>query len=284
MIGRFDLVFEQLISSCTRRSLTLPVGGHSLAAEWVEPPGAPGGEPVVLLHEGLGSIAQWVRRDVDVPARLAAATGRPAFLHDRLGFGRSDPLPRQRTPRYLYEEAWETLPRVLDAAGIDRAALVGHSDGASIALLLAAKFPDRVTALVSEAAHSFVEDVTLAGIVEARAAFHAPDGRLRKALARFHGDKTDATFSGWADVWLKPGFAAFDMRGELARITCPVLAIQGEGDEYGTPRQLDAIAEAVAGPVETWLVEDCRHIPHFQAADRVLPRIADFLAAHTRNP
>lgn len=281
MIGRFDLVFEQLISSTPRRSQTLVVGGHSLAAEWVEPPGAADGEPVVMLHEGLGSIAQWVWRDIDAPARLAAATGRPVFLYDRIGFGRSDPLPRQRTPRYLYEEAWEILPRVLDAAGIDKAALVGHSDGASIALLFAARFPDRVTALVSEAAHSFIEDLTLSGIVEARAAFHAPDGRLRRALARFHGDKIDATFSGWADVWLKPDFAAFDMRGDLRRIVCPVLAIQGAEDEYGTLRQLDAIAEAVAGGVETWLVEECRHIPHFQAADRVLPRISAFLTAHS---
>lgn len=281
MIGRFDLVFEQLISSSQRRSLTLTVDGHRLAAEWVEPPDAADREPVVMLHEGLGSIAQWVRRDVDIPAQLAAATGRPVFLHDRLGFGGSDSLPRQRTPRYLYEEAWEVLPRVLDAAGIEKAALVGHSDGASIALLFAARFSERVTALVSEAAHSFIEDLTLAGIVEARAAFHAPDGKLRRALARFHGDKIDATFSGWADVWLKPDFAAFDMRDDLKRIVCPVLAIQGEGDVYGTPRQLDAIAEAVAGPVETWLVEDCRHIPHFQAADRVLPRIVNFLTAHS---
>ncbi|MEE8271586.1 MAG: alpha/beta hydrolase, partial [Alphaproteobacteria bacterium] len=119
--------------------------------------------------------------------------------------------------------------------------------------------------------------VTLVGIRAARAAFDAPDGRLRSALRRHHGGNTDAMFNAWADVWLDPDFARLDIRDQLPRVTAPVLAIQGDGDEYGTPRQLDLIAEGVAGPVETWLVPDCRHVPHHQAADRVLPRIAEFV-------
>ena len=165
---------------------------------------------------------------------------------------------------------------MLDVAGIDRAVLIGHSDGGTIALLFAARFPDRTAAVVSEAAHIIVEDVTLAGIRTAKQAYEAPDSRLAAALRRHHGDRSDAVFSAWADAWLSPDFAGFDM-GELPGITAPVLAIQGEGDEYGTPRQLELIAGGVAGPVETWLVPDCAHVPHHQAADRVLPRIADFV-------
>ncbi len=261
-----------------RRPVAFAVGGHRLTGEWLDPP-APraGAAPLVFLHEGLGSVRQWTSKGLDVPAALVAATGRPALVYDRLGFGGADPLPARRTPRYLYDEAWQTLPVVLDQAGIGRAVLVGHSDGGSIALLFAARFPERSAAVVSEAAHVMVEPITLAGIRAARAAFHAPDGRLRGALARHHGTKTDDTFANWAEVWLSPEFAAFDMRAELPLVTAPCLVIQGEQDEYGSPAQVAAIAAGVGGPVEPWLVPDCGHVPHFQAAGRVLPRIAAFL-------
>lgn len=258
----------------------LTVGGHGLYAEWLEPADGPvpGAPPLVFLHEGLGSVAQWTdRRGLDVPATLVAATGSPALVYDRLGFGRSDPLPGPRRPDYLYDEAWQTLPAVLDQAGIDRALPVGHSDGATIALLFAARFPDRAAALVGEAAHVFVEDVTLDGIRDASRRYRASNGTLKAALTRYHGTKTDATFAGWADVWLEPEFRAFDMVDRLAAIACPVFALQGDGDEYGSPAQLTAIRDGVSGPVETWLVPRCRHVPHFQAADRVLPRIAAFV-------
>ncbi|MGO4724267.1 MULTISPECIES: alpha/beta fold hydrolase [unclassified Inquilinus] len=256
------------------------IDGHSLYWQRLDPPGGAGRLPLLLLHEGLGSVAQWTRRDVDVAARLAAATGHPVLAQDRLGFGRSDPLPGPRGERYLYEEARETLPRVLDALGVDRAGLVGHSDGGSIALLFAAAHPGRAAWVVSEAAHVIVEDVTLAGIAVAHAAFHAPDSRLRAVLARYHGDKTDFTFANWAELWPTPGFRSFDMRDALPSIRCPVLAIQGAEDEYGTEAQLDAIKARVSGPCETWLVPDCRHAPHFEATDRVLPRIVNFAVAN----
>ncbi len=256
------------------------IDGHSLYWQRLDPPGSAGRLPLLLLHEGLGSVAQWTRRDVDVAARLAAATGHPVLAHDRLGFGRSDPLPGPRGERYLYEEARETLPRVLDALGVDRAGLVGHSDGGSIALLFAAAHPGRAAWVVSEAAHVIVEDVTLAGIAVAHAAFHAPESRLRAVLARYHGDKTDFTFANWAELWPTPGFRSFDMRDALPSIRCPVLAIQGAEDEYGTEAQLDAIKARVSGACETWLVPDCRHAPHFEATDRVLPRIVNFAVAN----
>jgi pimeloyl-ACP methyl ester carboxylesterase len=271
-----------------RRRFDLRVAGHRLCAEWLEPAGQaiPGAPPLVFLHEGLGSIAQWVGRDregnregtpLDVPAMLVAATGCPALVYERLGFGQSDPLPAQRQPHYLYEEAWVSLPTVLDQTGIDRAILIGHSDGGSIALLFAARFPERTLGVVSEAAHVFVEDITLAGIRQAAASYHAPDSKLKAALQRYHGDKTEAMFRGWADVWQRPEFADFDMMADLAAITSPVLVIQGEDDEYGSPAQVTAIADGVSGPVDSWLVPDCGHVPHFQAIERVLPRMAAFI-------
>ncbi|MGK9167416.1 alpha/beta hydrolase [Inquilinus limosus] len=256
------------------------VDGHSLYWQRLDPPGSAGRLPILLLHEGLGSVAQWTRRGVDVVARLAAATGHPVLAHDRLGFGRSDPLPGPRGTDYLYREGREALPRVLDAFGIDRAGLVGHSDGGSIALIFAAMQPDRTAWVVTEAAHVMVEDETLAGIAAAHAAYHAPESKLRAVLARYHGEKTDFTFANWAELWPTPGFRSFDMRDLLPSIRCPILAIQGVEDEYGTPAQLDAIKARVSGPCETWLVPDCRHAPHFEAADRVLPRIAAFAVAN----
>lgn len=256
------------------------VDGHSLYWQRLDPPGSAGRLPILLLHEGLGSVAQWTRRGVDVAARLAEATGHPVLAHDRLGFGRSDPLPGPRGVDYLYKEGREALPRVLDALGIDRAGLVGHSDGGSIALIFAAAYPDRTAWVVTEAAHVVVEEETLAGIAAAHAAFHAPESKLRAVLARYHGDKTDVTFANWAELWPTPGFRSFDMRDALPSIRCPVLAIQGAEDEYGTPAQLDAIKAGVSGPRETWVVPECRHAPHFEATDRVLPRIADFAVAN----
>ncbi len=268
-----------------REPLDLQIGPHRLGAEWVRPAGAAAGKaPIVFLHEGLGSIAQWTGRApdgelIDFPARLAQATGRDAFLYDRLGFGRSDPLPADRQPDYLYREAWDTLPEVLNAAGIARAILFGHSDGASIALLFAARYPDRTEAVISEAAHVFIEEVTLEGIRQARAAYDAPDSKLKAAMARYHGDKADTTFRNWADVWLDPAFASFDMTAELPFVRCPALAIQGERDKYGTEAQLDAIAQGVSRSVKTWPVPDCGHVPHLQAHKRVLPKTAGVLNA-----
>ncbi|NNG02486.1 MAG: alpha/beta hydrolase [Inquilinus sp.] len=262
-----------------RRRMTLAAAGPRLDAVSIEPAAgrASGALPLVFLHEGLGSIAQWTARGGDVPARLVAATGCPALVYERQGYAGSDPLTAPRAPRYLYDEAWQVLPRVLDEAGIGSCIPIGHSDGASIALLFAARFPGRTAGLVSEAAHVVVEAITLAGIRTAVALFEASDGKLRTALSRYHGERTEAVFRSWADAWLSPGFAGFDMTGELARVTAPVFALQGETDEYGSPRQLELIADGVGGPAETWLVPDCGHVPHHQAADRVLPRLAAFV-------
>ncbi len=165
-VKNIEVIYNHVILVLKGVSLSVPKGG------------------IIAL---LGGIAQWTARGIDVPARLAAGTGRSALVYERLGHGRSDPLPDPRGPRYLHDEAWRSLPDVLDAADIGRALLIGHSDGGSIALLFAARFPDRAAGVVAEAAHMIVEDVTLAGIRAARTAFDAPDGRLRSALRRHHG-------------------------------------------------------------------------------------------------
>ena len=264
----------------TMRSEEMPIdtARGRLFGQWIRPDSGSAAPPLVFLHEGLGSITQWSGRGLDVPRIVAERTGRAAFVYDRLGFGRADPLPADRTPDYLYEEGEVGLPQVLDAVGIDRAVLIGHSDGGSIALIAAAAHPDRMVGVVTEAAHVFVEDVTLAGIRDARGAYHTTNSRLRNALVRHHGDKADLMFRNWADVWLDPFFAAFDMTDRLAGVRAPVLAIQGAEDEYGTPAQLDAIKAGVSGPCDTWLVPQCRHVPHFQQPDAVLERIAAFVS------
>ncbi len=271
------------LDDVVRRRFDVHAAGHRLCAEWVEPAAAdPAASPLVFLHEGLGSIDQWTGRGVCVPAALARATGRRALVYDRLGFGGSEPLPAPRTPDYLYAEARASLPEVLDRCGIGRAVPIGHSDGASIALLFAAACPERAAAVVSMAAHVILEPVTLDGIRRTRAAYHARGSRLRAALQRYHGAKTDLVFANWADAWLSPAFAGFDMRAELPRIVCPVLALQGERDEYGSPAQVDLIAAGVSGPCRPWIIPDCRHVPHFQATEAVLERIAGFVEGSVR--
>lgn len=236
----------------------------------------PAGEtapPLVFLHEGLGSIGQWR----DFPESLCAATGRHGFVYDRLGHGGSDPLTGPRTVRYLHDEALETLPLVLDALGLERSVLIGHSDGGTIALLFAAEHPERVGAVITEAAHVFVEEETVRGIREAVELYRTTD--LRQRLARYHGEKTDTVFSGWAETWLSAEFREWNVESFLPRVACPLLVIQGAGDRYGTPAQVEAIVRQAAGPAEAFLVPDCGHVPHQEARERILPAMARFVAS-----
>lgn len=229
-----------------------------------------GAPTLVFLHEALGCTAMWK----DVPEQLSGMTGLPALIYDRHGHGKSGALAGPRDPDYLDRESFEILPAILEACGVADPLLVGHSDGGSIALLYASRYPAR--AVVTEAAHVFVEDVTLAGIRDAVDAWRATD--LEQKLARYHGTKTGALFTAWAETWLSDDFVSWNIEAALPGITCPALIIQGEGDEYGTRRQVEAIAGGVSGPARTLLLPDCRHVPHLQAADRVLPAIADFIA------
>ena len=249
----------------------LVAGGHRLRIRRFRTPDETAETPtLVFLHEGLGSITQWR----DFPRTLAAAVGLPAMLYDRFGYGASEAREGPQDPHYLAREA-RTLPEVLAGCGIRRPVLVGHSDGGTIALLFAAMDPEVPLAVITEAAHVFVEDEAVAGVARAAAAYRAT--ALRDQLRRHHGDKVDSVFAGWAEVWLDPGHKAWRMEDRLKAIQAPVLAIQGADDEYGTPAQVDAIVAGVSGPAQRLLLPGCGHVPHFQATDRVLPAMAGFL-------
>ncbi len=223
---------------------------------------------VVLLHEGLGCVAMWR----DFPARLAQALGEPVLAYSRYGYGGSQVLEAPRTDRFMHEEARDALPALLEAFAIDRPVLVGHSDGASIALLHAGLYPGVVRAVVAMAPHLFVEPVTLASIHRARAAYA---GELASRLARYHADPK-RTFDGWADPWLSAAFPGWNIEPEVAAIACPVLAIQGAHDEYGTMRQVERIAELVRG-AEVLELDACGHSPQRDRPDAVLAAIAGFV-------
>ena len=229
--------------------------------------GDPGGTPLVLLHEGLGSVGLWR----GFPDRLAAVTGRRTVAFSRWGHGQSDRPPKRRTPAFMHEEALEVLPELLAELRIQRPVLVGHSDGASIALIHAAHHP--VEAVVAIAPHVFVEDICLREIEQARTAYDQDD--LRDRLARHHKDP-DAAFFGWNDVWLDPAFPQWDISREVGRVTCPLLLIQGERDQYGTLAQLDAIEQRARGPVQR-LHLDCQHSPPTELPHETVAAIADFV-------
>jgi pimeloyl-ACP methyl ester carboxylesterase len=239
--------------------------------EYDDVPGDPALAPLLLLHEGLGSVRLWRR----FHHRLAAATGRRAVAFSRLGHGGSDLPPGKRTPRYMHDEAAEVVPAVRAALGLDRVVLVGHSDGASIALLHAAapSTAAGVDGAVVIAPHVFVEDEGLRGIEQARRDYL--EGDLRARMARYHRDP-DVTFWSWNDGWLDDAFRDWDIRPELAGITCPVLGVQGTADPYGTFVHVEAVRDRAAGPV-TLQVLDCGHAPHLERPTEVDAGVTDFL-------
>ena len=224
----------------------------------------------MFLHEGLGSVSLWK----DVPARVAERTGCGIFVYSRRGYGASDALGAPREPDYMHREADIVLPALLDDARIERPILFGHSDGASIALLFAAAFPGRARALVLEAPHVFVEDLSVASIAAAKTAFETTD--LRSKLARHHADAAGA-FRGWNDIWLDERFRAWNIEDRLALVDVPVLVVQGEDDEYGTLAQIRSI-EAHVRDVTTVVLERCAHSPHRDRPDAVLDAVATFVA------
>jgi pimeloyl-ACP methyl ester carboxylesterase len=233
----------------------MPIGWVEVAEERLEilriaPERA--GLTLVFLHEGLGSVAGWR----DFPRTLCDRLDAPGLVYSRRGYGRSTPLAATRGTDYLHREAWLVLPALLQHLGIEDPLLVGHSDGGSIALLYAARHSPRAIAIM--APHVFVEDVTIAGIRAAREAWK--HGNLREPLARMHDDP-DGAFFGWNDGWLDPAFRLWNIEAELPKIRCPVLAIQGVDDQYGTMVQLDRIAAGVRSPCHLLKLADCGHAP-----------------------
>ena len=239
-------------------------------------PGARAGAPaIVMLHEGLGSISLWR----DFPGKLAAATGCTVLAYSRHGYGQSDVLDAPRLVEYMHREALDVLPELLGVMRINRPVLLGHSDGASIALIHAGAHSDPrtgVRGVVAMAPHVFVEDVSVKSIAEAKAAFETTD--LPQKLARHHADSAK-TFYGWNDIWLHADFRAWNIEACLSSIRCPLMALQGIDDEYGSMAQLEAIAAQAGGPVELVKLAACKHSPHRDQPEATLAAVTRFVAS-----
>ena len=249
----------------------LLAAGQRLEYEW-HGPGPEAAPTLVFLHEGLGSVGMWR----DFPARLAEAAACGALVYSRGGHGHSDPVPLPRPLRFMHDEALLVLPEVLDAAEVRDAILVGHSDGGSIALIHAGSGKGaRVRALLLGAPHVFCEEISVRSIEAAAEKYR--EGDLRRALERHHGANVDVAFWGWNDAWLDPGFRAWNIEEYLPGIRVPVLVIQGEDDEYGTLKQLDAIEAGCSGPVTRLVLPGCGHSPHREYPDRTLEAMVAFL-------
>jgi pimeloyl-ACP methyl ester carboxylesterase len=252
---------SQEISFVTIRERRLEVG--RIAAP------RPGGPTLVFLHEGLGSLSMWR----DFPQQAVTTTGCAAVAYSRYGHGQSEVLREPRTVDYMHVEALEVLPELLGRLGVRDPVLVGHSDGASIALVYAAGRIE-VRGLVLMAPHVFVEDLSVKSIAEAKTAFETTD--LPQRLARHHAD-ADKTFRGWNDIWLDTDFRAWNIEETLPRVHCPILAIQGFDDEYGTMAQLEAIGAQAGGAVELLRLTDCRHSPHRDQPQVVIEAMTRFI-------
>jgi pimeloyl-ACP methyl ester carboxylesterase len=224
---------------------------------------------LVFLHEGLGSVALWR----DFPDKMAARLGARALIYSRLGYGQSDGLAGKRTFRFMHEEALDALPALLDRLGVERPLLIGHSDGASIALIHAAGTGRSVAGLVLMAPHAFVEPETVASIARIRETYRTSD--LRARLAKYHAHVDDA-FLGWADTWLLPEFLGWSIEDLLPAVVAPTLLIQGVDDEYGTLAQLDRIEAGVKGPVSRLVLDACGHSPQRDQEGTVLEAIVGF--------
>jgi pimeloyl-ACP methyl ester carboxylesterase len=246
------------------------IDGHRLAWRWLRPEAPGGAAPVVFLHEGLGSIGMWG----DFPDRFALATGRPVFLYERYGHGGSDPVAEPRPVDWMEHEAWVVLPALLAEQKIEAPILFGHSDGGSIALLYAARHP--VPAVVTEAAHIYVDAMTVAGLAKVKA--QKDKGVMTAFLSKFHGAGAQALLDAWIEHWTGGNERGWRMDQHLPGVIAPVLALQGSKDDYGTPEQITDIAAGVSGPAKHVLLDGIGHIPHQQVPDAVFDLVLPLLA------
>jgi len=227
--------------------------------------------PIILLHDSLGSVELWR----SFPAALSTATGREVIAYDRLGFGKSDAYTGTLAPDFIAAEVDTGFSRVCHQLGIERFIVFGHSVGGGMAVNCAAKRSDACAALITESAQAFVEDRTVQGIETARELFKDPAQFER--LARYHGEKTRWVLDAWINSWLSPAFAAWSLDNVLPEVRCPLLAIHGADDEYGTPRHPAHIVALASGPTHSAVMPDTRHVPHRERETEVVERVAQFL-------
>lgn len=248
----------------------LQIGDTRLECRWIGP-GPDESPTIVFLHEGLGSVSTWR----DFPDALAAETGCGALVYSRAGYGASDSIPLPRPVRFMHDEA-RVLREVLSQTGIREPILLGHSDGASIALIAAGMAPiPGLRALVLEAPHVFAEPHGLESIAKIADAYRTTS--LRERLARHHGANVDTAFWGWNGVWLHPDFRAWNIEDVLPGVAVPTLIVQGENDEYGTWAHVESIERLAPGPVETLRIPECGHAPHAEQRDTTLAAMSRFI-------
>jgi pimeloyl-ACP methyl ester carboxylesterase len=256
--------------ACSEKRFTIAAAGRQL--ETLHLTGRSAASPtIVFLHEGLGSISLWR----DFPQRVVAATGCSALIYSRYGYGESDALEERRKPDYMHREALDVLPEMLAQCEIETPILFGHSDGASIALIYAGAGHD-VAGLIVAAPHLFVEDISLQGAAQAALAYRTTD--LPQKLARHHRD-ADKTFWGWHDIWTHADFRDWNIESYIASICCPILAIQGEQDDYGSAAQIQAITNQRPQHTSAHLLADCGHTPHRDQAIHTLELVSSFVKA-----
>jgi len=229
------------------------------------------GVPIILFHDSLGCVELWR----DFPGQLAAAMGRAVVAYDRIGFGKSDAASHAPAEDFLYDEARINVPALRQALGITRMILFGHSVGGAMAVITGAAFPTETVAVITESAQAFVEERTVAGIRAAAALFEAPE-QFEK-LARYHGDKARTVLNNWTGLWLSPRFRSWTIDDELKKLSCPVLALHGDRDDYGSRAHPDRIATLPPQGGKAVIFENCGHIPHREMPEAVLREVAAFL-------
>jgi pimeloyl-ACP methyl ester carboxylesterase len=231
------------------------------------------GAPVVLFHDSLGCVELWR----DFPAALSAASGRRVIAYDRLGFGRSDPRSGRLPVDFVADEAHAYFPVIREQLGFDRFIALGHSVGGGMAVNCAAGYPAQCAALITESAQVFPEDRTLHSIAAAKEQFK-DEGQVER-LRKYHGDKAKWVLDAWTESWLDPAFASWSLATVLPRVTCPVLAIHGEHDEYGTTRHPQMIGELCGGPARVEIIADTYHVPHRERPQHIVDMASGFIAA-----
>ena len=250
---------------------TVEIESIKIAYEELVPEQISSGIPIIFLHDSLGSITVWR----EFPKMVSENTSHRCIVYDRQGYGHSDPFSKAtRNSGYLEEQA-DFLISFLDQITVETCILFGHSDGGSIALIAAAKYPGRIQGIITEGAHVFVEDITLAGIREAKEMYRTTD--LKTKLIKHHGDKVDALFTAWTETWLTPEFKNWNIEHFLTEIRCPVLTLYGEKDEYGSLLQLESIYSKARGYSQKVVIPGIGHTPHKEAREATLAATTEFI-------
>lgn len=226
---------------------------------------------IIFLHDSLGCIELWR----DFPQKLAETTKCNILVYDRLGYGKSEPMPTYERPVNYMELEADILNDLLTQQKIDNTILFGHSDGATIALLTASKFSKKIKAVIAVAAHIFVEEITLKGIYEAKEAYKSTN--LAERLGKYHGHKVDTLFKAWTETWTRDDYRNWNIEHFLQNITCPLLFVQGEADEYGTLAQVEKTVSQVSGKAEKYIIPNVGHTPHKEAPEMVLDKATKFI-------